>query len=84
MGCKGPSVVAGPATVGTLVDGAGPWPSWLPDLASCRGCRFTGGWGWLWGTGDPRSGANLLVGGAGSLHSWLFSLLAGGQVSPRH
>ena len=43
MSCMGPSVVAGLTTVGALVGRAGPWPTWLPGPAPCRGCQPTGG-----------------------------------------
>ena len=42
----GPSVVAGPTTVGTVVGGGVPWPSGLQGCVS-GGSRPAGGWGRL-------------------------------------
>lgn len=53
MGCKGPSVVAGPMTVGSLVDMAGSLCVWWKDPALSSGYWPTGlavrpgrSWGW--------------------------------------
>ena len=53
MGCEGPSVVAGPTTVGSLVDMAGPGCVWWKDPALFSGYWRTGlavrpgrSWGW--------------------------------------
>lgn len=40
--CVGPFLVAGTKTVGTLMGGAGPQPSWLTGPALCGGCWPTG------------------------------------------
>ena len=57
--------------MGTLVGGAGPWPSWLPGPALAVAASIlvagAGSWhDWLHGLGGPGAAASSLVGGVGS------------------
>ena len=62
VGCVCPFTVAGLTTVGMLVSGTGPQPSWLQSPASCSGCGAAGGWGRLpvWLAEQPGEGRQPL------------------------
>ena len=81
--------MVGLTTVGTLVGGPDPWPSWLHGPGSCGGFWPAVRWGGVLAQlvawhGGGRVGAGLLVGGAQSLGGWLPVLRGPGtDASPR-